>query len=621
MDTCALLFAAAFHAEANLRALIESTKDIIWSVDLNQGLLAFNRAFHDHMERSFGVRVAAGMRAEDMLPPEIAALWPPLYQRVLSEGPFQAEYSLIDGRTLELSFNPIVQDGETRGISVFGKDITERKTAEAKLREAEEKYQGIFEGALEGIYRTSLEGKNLAANPAMAKMLGYASEQEVVAAITDTARHLWLDPNERSHVLQLLEEHGVVREYECQWKRKDGTAIWVSLNCRNVRGKDGRALYNEGFVEDITERKEVAARLQAQQKRFQSVIENTDAGFYRIGIDGCYEDVNPAWLRMHGFTRREDAIGLHFSAVQAPEDVGKAGEVVEGLMRGGSARSGVFSRLRRDGTIGYHSYSANPVLDGDRMIGVEGFMVDITEQKRAEEALRQTNRKLHQLSKDLLRSQDYERRRIARELHDSTAQLLAALSINLGRLRDSELEASRREQVLSEAIDLAAACSAEIRTTTYLLHPPLLEEVGLADALQAYVQGFYQRTGIEVEVIIPPVFGRLGSEMEVALFRIIQEGLANVHKHSGSRLAVLRLERDSREVRLVVQDEGRGLPTALLPWAKGFVHFGIGLAGMLERAEQLGGRLELASGDAGTRLTVTLPMVHSNEETADIVGG
>ena len=104
-------------------------------------------------------------------------------------------------------------------------------------------------------------------------------------------------------------------------------------------------------------------------------------------------------------------------------------------------------------------------------------------------------------------------------------------------------------------------------------------------------------------------------------FRIAQEGLANVHKHSGSRSAVLRLERDSREVRLILQDRGRGLPTALLPWAKGFVHFGIGLAGMRERAEQLGGCLELASNDAGVSLTVTLPLVQSNEENADLVGG
>jgi signal transduction histidine kinase len=278
--------------------------------------------------------------------------------------------------------------------------------------------------------------------------------------------------------------------------------------------------------------------------------------------------------------------------------------------------------IRPDGAVRRTRGSGVAVRDeSGRVVRLDGTLQDITDQKLAEEALRQTNRKLHQLSRDLLRAQDYERRRIAREMHDSTAQLLAALSINLGRLRDSALEPDRRTQVLSEAIDLAAACSAEIRTVTYLLHPPLLDEVGLADALRVYVQGFNQRTGIGVDISIPPAFGRLGSEMETALFRIAQEGLANVHKHSGSRSAVIRLERDSREVRLVLQDRGRGLPTALLPWAKGFVHFGVGLTGMRERAEQLGGRLELTSDEAGVRLAVALPLVQPNEEDSDIVGG
>ena len=240
-----------------------------------------------------------------------------------------------------------------------------------------------------------------------------------------------------------------------------------------------------------------------------------------------------------------------------------------------------------------------------------GINVDITDRKLAEEAVRESNRKLHQLSGDLLRSQNYERRRIARELHDSTSQILAALSINIDRLQEPGLEPDRRRQALSEAAELAAACSREIRTVTYLLHPPLLDELGLVSALQAYAQGFTQRTGIQVEIKIPPDFGRLNSDLEATLFRIVQEGLANVHKHSGSPLAVIQLERDPNEVRLVLQDRGHGLPEALHGQPKGFVRFGVGIMGMRERAEQLGGRLEIASNEKGARLTVTLPLVHS----------
>ena len=247
---------------------------------------------------------------------------------------------------------------------------------------------------------------------------------------------------------------------------------------------------------------------------------------------------------------------------------------------------------------------------------VVGALLDITERKRTQEALEAKNRQLRQLSSDLLRSQDYERRRIARELHDSTSQLLAALSMVLSRMAQSELPADRRDQAVSEAIELAAACSREVRTVTYLLHPPLLDQIGLAAALQAYAEGFTQRTGIQIEIKMAPDFGRLNCDMETTFFRIIQEGLANIHRHSDSPLAVIRLERDSREARLVVQDRGRGLPLAMRASKEGFVRFGVGILGMRERAEQLGGRLELTSNDLGTKLAVALPLVSNEENTS-----
>ena len=262
------------------------------------------------------------------------------------------------------------------------------------------------------------------------------------------------------------------------------------------------------------------------------------------------------------------------------------------------------------------------VRDGSgKPVRVVGAMLNVTGLKCTEAALMQSNDKLRQLSRDLLRTQDYERRRIARELHDSTAQLLAALRINLSRLQDSGLDPDRRRQVLSESGELAVACSTEIRTVTYLLHPPLLDEIGLVAALEAYAQGFGQRTGIQVEIRTSPDFGRLRRELEATLFRIAQEGLANIHRHSGSPLAVIRLERDPYEVRLVLQDRGCGLPEELNGKQEGFARFGVGIMGMRERAEQLGGRLELTSKDVGTRLTVTLPLEQSNEENANLIGG
>jgi PAS domain S-box-containing protein len=373
------------RADANLSALIESTEDLIWSVDLNHRLFAFNRAFQDNFQRNYGVRAAVGMRAEDLLPPARAALWAPLYDRALSEGPFRAEYSLADGRTLELAFNRIVQDGETTGISVFGKDITERKTAEKTLLEAEKQYRDIFDGALEGIYRASLEGKTLAANSALAKTLGYASAQELVSTITDVAQQVWLDPNERSRVLQLLEQHEVVRGYECQWKRKDGTAIWVLLNCRKVRGKDGRALYTDGFVTDIAERKRMQDALRRSEEKFARAFRGSPAAMLLAKIEGEGNriiDANEAFEEISGY-RREEAIGRITKELGLFEDPRVLDEFMRQFRRSGRMRSFEFRLRRKNGDIGTGLLSAESIeLDGEPW--AISATIDITELKRAE---------------------------------------------------------------------------------------------------------------------------------------------------------------------------------------------------------------------------------------------
>ena len=239
----------------------------------------------------------------------------------------------------------------------------------------------------------------------------------------------------------------------------------------------------------------------------------------------------------------------------------------------------------------------------------------------AGEAVHQTNLRLRQLSADLLRSQDYERRRIAKELHDGTAQLLAALNMSLCHLRDAELTPDQQGVLLGEAIDLAAQSAREMRMLSYLLHPPLLDELGLAGALASYVDGHRQRAGIEIEVDVAPNFGRLDPDVEMGLFRIVQEGLANIGRRAGSVSAVIRLERGPCEVRLELKAITRDLSARPAEPGRTSIPLGVGILGMRARAEQLGGRLEIASTDMGTTLVVTLPLNECNEKNAHTSGG
>ena len=370
------------------------------------------------------------------------------------------------------------------------------------------------------------------------------------------------------------------------------------------------------------ERKRADEAFRESEERLHLAMNAANEAIWELDLASGEVRWNDTYSRNFGRLAGEGSSSQWWVERIHPEDVERVTTSQDRALRGqGNSWEAEYRLLRADGT--WADIQDRAIIARDpsgRPVRMVGAMLEITERKRAEEALQTANRQLRQLSSDLLRSQDYERRRIARELHDSTAQLLAALSINLSHLRDSGLEGDRRRQVLAETIDVATACSAEIRTITYLLHPPLLDQVGLTAALQGYAQGFNQRTGIQVEIGIPADFGRLSSEMESTLFRIVQEGLANVHKHSGSQSAVILLERDPHEVRLVLQDRGHGFLQALHPQAEGFVRFGVGILGMRERAEQLGGRLELSSDNAGTTLTVTLPMVYSHEEDTSIVG-
>jgi PAS domain S-box-containing protein len=231
-----------------------------------------------------------------------------------------------------------------------------------------------------------------------------------------------------------------------------------------------------------------------------------------------------------------------------------------------------------------------------------GVSRDATERKRTEEQLRQ-------LSACLLEAQDQERRRIARELHDSTAHDLAAIAINLSRLEEcAELDEGARK-CLADTVSLAKQSSGEIRNLSYLLHPPLLDERGLDSALRWYTDGFAQRSGIATELDMPAKIGRLPQEIETALFRIVQEGLTNIHRHSSSPTARIRLLRSSAGLVLEVQDEGHGMPRDTFKETRGTIEgMGVGIAGMRERLRQLGGRLEIDTNSHGTIVRATLPL-------------
>ncbi len=218
-------------------------------------------------------------------------------------------------------------------------------------------------------------------------------------------------------------------------------------------------------------------------------------------------------------------------------------------------------------------------------------------------------RELRRLSARLLRAQEDERRRLARELHETTAQKLAALTMTLAGLQAAPALPPAAAAQARECAALAEDCARELRTFSYLLHPPLLEEIGLAAVLADYARGFEMRSGIAVALELPPAAPRLPAEVETALFRVVQECLTNIHRHAQSPTAAIRLRLAPHAAALTVSDAGRGLQAAAeTEEPEAAIRLGVGIAGMRDRIEQLGGRLTVHSGPAGTAVTATVPL-------------
>ena len=234
-----------------------------------------------------------------------------------------------------------------------------------------------------------------------------------------------------------------------------------------------------------------------------------------------------------------------------------------------------------------------------KAVGWLEINTDITARKRAEEAARS-------LSGRILTLQDDERRRIARGLHDSLGQYLTALKMNLDVFQTS---GDNKAKLASECSEIVDKCLSETRTISHLLHPPLLDEAGFGSAARWYVDGFSQRSGIKVNLNLPPTLGRMHRDVEVALFRAVQEGLTNVHRHSGGSAVDVCLSLNAKQLRLEIKDDGRGIPQKRLrSIVQGAGEAGVGVAGIRERMRELGGSLEIRSDRAGTTVLISIPV-------------
>jgi PAS domain S-box-containing protein len=387
-----------------------------------------------------------------------------------------------------------------------------------------------------------------------------------------------------------------VHDEEVVIERPDGSRVMVSVHIEPIRDKDGTIIGVVSFFHDLSERKQA----ERTTSLLAAIVDFSNDAIVSKNLDGVITSWNKGAERVFGYAAQE-AIGQNITLIVPSDRLPEEAMILERLRRGERVDHFETVRRRKDGRTVDISLTISPIKDAlGRVVGASKVARDITQQKESEKALR---------SARLLQAQDEERRRIARELHDGIGQLLAAMSMNVSRVIDEKSNLSRdAARCAEENSNLIQQAVKDIRTMSYLLHPPLLDELGLPSALRWYIEGFAERSKIAANVELSVDLGRLPQEHELCLFRIAQECLTNIHRHSGSSAAVVRLWRTPREVKMEVSDAGRGIDQEIQSKIASGERPGVGLRGMQERVKQIGGTLGIHSNGKGTSVLISLPL-------------
>jgi PAS domain S-box-containing protein len=540
----------------------------------------------------------------------------------------------------DIYFNFVYQplrnpEGEVEGILVYAVEVTDhvRNKAEREKRErASGLLAAIVDSSDDAIVSKTLDGFITSWNKGAERLFGYTAEEAV-------GRHITLiipkgRQDEEAGILERLKRGERIDHFETLRQRKDGRLLTLSLTISPVKDAAGRIVGASKVARDITERKQIQRAL---TERARLLDLSSDAILVRDNADRITY-WNQSACDLYGYSRGE-AMGRVTHELFRTEFLEPLEHITGQLHRDGRWTGELIHR-RKDGAkiLVASRWSLDKDAGGNQNCVLETNN-DITQQKENDRALReseerlrtlsnsleiqvrertkelehrntevlQQSEQLRELSNRLLKMQDDERRHIARELHDSAGQLIAGLSMNLAGLSRQAKHDPSLAEALEDTQSLVQQLNKEIRTTSYLLHPPLLDETGLSRAIDWYMQGLMERSGLEIELDIAEDFGRLPADLELTIFRIVQESLTNIHRHSGCKTATIHLSRRPRNILLEIQDQGKGIPADKLAEIKA-QRTGVGIAGMRERVRHFKGEMDIQSNGAGARIVVTFPL-------------
>jgi PAS domain S-box-containing protein len=557
-------------------------------------------------------------------------------------------YHWADGteHIVDFALYPILDNqGQVIFLHPTGVDITERKLAERTTG----LLAAIVDSSDDAIISKNLDGIITSWNQGAERVFGYTAEEAV-------GRHIMLiipadRRGEETTILERIKRGERVDHFETVRVRKDGKTLDISLTISPVKDGAGRVVGASKVARDVTDEKRIERALRDSEERFRAIVDTTPECVKLVAANGTLLHMNSSGLAMVGADGADKVVGQSIYSLIAPKDRERFQAFNERICRGEKSAL-EFDIVGLDGTARRMETHAAPLRIPDGTVVQLGVTRDITERTRAEEKLRRSEEKLRaltgelesqvrsrtreledrnaeilqqseqlrDLSRRLLQVQDQERRHIARELHDSAGQIVTVLGMHLSRIgQRAQQNDPEIAKDLEDCRDLVQQLSKEIRTTSYLLYPPLLDETGLYQALCWYIQGLMERSGLEIKLRISEQFGRLPREMELVVYRLVQECLTNIHRHSGSKSAVISLLREGEVLSLEIQDAGKGIPAEKLNQMQ-LQGAGVGIRGMRERVRQFDGRMNIRSNDDGTTISFRFQLPKSASASPQIAG-
>jgi PAS domain S-box-containing protein len=548
--------------------------------------------------------------ALDRIEPVDAAIVRENLARAASEGvAFEQEirYRRPDARlrTFHIRCVPVL-DADRKVTRMVGvaRDVTEQRDTQRALRENESHYR-ILLNSLKDHAVLTLDAQGYVTNwhNAAERMLGFSGKEALGMHFSR-----FYPAEDISSEKPIREIDQVLREGRFEgegWRvRKDGSRFWAEVVTAQLRDDEDQLLGFAVITRDITERKRTEEELAKRESLLAEAESLANLGsweldlrtgdmtwslqLYRIlGYDAA--QTMPTFAEFARLIQLDLKDEMHHDSPAARSHRYPIESVVRWELLDGSARI-------------LHTRAWPSHSSGGEPLRIIGTTEDVTERTERETELRR-------LSRQLLHARDAEQRRIARDLHETAVQSMAAIKMMLGRIRNLVPKSSKQARdLVRSTTEVADEIIRQVRTISHLMHPPLLDEGGLYPALHWYARGFSERSGIAANLQMDEGFGRLPRDTEIAVFRIVQEALTNVHRHSGSRDAIIRVVRSDAGVRVEIEDHGKGMPLLSGPSGEKDVQLGVGTAGMRERVAQLSGTFEIKGAPAkGTIVTAILP--------------